>query len=134
VSGFAFPRSRRLTRAAEYSDVFRHTQLNVSAGPLRIRARKNTLCRARLGLVVPKKGTAKAVRRNRIKRILRNRFRLIAEQLPAVDMVVQVFNDMDDQRLLKAFDTLLKQIAQSSELKELQVSNAQPGDGAPGTG
>lgn len=66
---------------------------------------------------MPKKGTARAVRRNRIKRILRNQFRLRAGELPAVDIVVQVFNDIDDERLRKAFDILLVEIAEKSQLQ-----------------
>ncbi len=107
---FTFPRDARLLKAEEYRDVFRHSDLNLVNGPLRIRARKNTLCRARLGLVVPKKGTPRAVRRNRIKRIVRNHFRLIAATLPAVDVVVQVFNDLEDQQLSERLDDLFRRL------------------------
>jgi ribonuclease P protein component len=61
---------------------------------------------ARLGLVVTKKGTPKAHRRNRVKRIIRERFRLQAGELPAADIVVQVFSDLDDARLKQALDEL----------------------------
>lgn len=59
---------------------------------------------ARLGLVVTKKGTAKANRRNRVKRIIRERFRLKAQGLPGVDIVVQVFGAIDDVRLSQTLD------------------------------
>jgi len=61
---------------------------------------------ARLGLVVTKKGTPKAHRRNRVKRIIRERFRLQAGKLPAADIVVQVFSGLDDARLEQALDEL----------------------------
>ena len=68
---------------------------------------------ARLGLVVPKKGTAKAHRRNRVKRIVRETFRLHAAELPAVDIVIQVFGHIEDDRLrellLRQFDQLSKE-------------------------
>jgi ribonuclease P protein component len=64
---------------------------------------------ARLGLVVTKKGTAKANRRNRVKRIIRERFRLQAEGLPEVDIVVQVFGMIEDAQLSQTLD---KQFAQ----------------------
>ena len=59
---------------------------------------------ARLGLVVTKKGTAKANRRNRVKRIIRERFRLQAKDLPSVDIVVQVFGMIDDVVLSQTLD------------------------------
>ena len=54
---------------------------------------------ARLGLVVSKKGTPKAHRRNRVKRIIRETFRLNAGQLPAADIVIQVFGHIEDDKL-----------------------------------
>ena len=56
---------------------------------------------ARLGLVVTKKGTPKAVRRNRIKRLIREQYRHNALSLPPVDMVIQVFADMQDTQLIE---------------------------------
>lgn len=60
------------------------------AGPLTILTRPNGLAFSRLGLAVPRRvGTA--VRRNRIKRLLREAFRLRQRELPAgYDVVVLV--------------------------------------------
>ena len=58
----------------------------------------------RLGLVVTKKGTSKANRRNRVKRIIRERFRLTAGELPSVDIVVQVFGLLEDAALRQSLD------------------------------
>jgi RNase P protein component len=55
----------------------------------------------RLGLVVPKKGTPLAARRNRVKRIVREQFRRFHDDLPAVDVVVQVFAAVEDDRLAR---------------------------------
>ncbi len=105
-----FPKTARLLRAAEYTAVFRNADLNLSSGPLRIRARKSRMPTARLGLVVTKKGTPKAYRRNRLKRIIRERFRAHIAQLPAVDIVVQVFEQMDDEKLARLLDKQLARI------------------------
>ncbi len=43
---------------------------------------------ARLGLSVSARTVGNAVNRNRIKRVIRNSFRLAAAQLPAVDIVI----------------------------------------------
>lgn len=82
--GFAFPRSVRLTRAAEFTRVFRQGQ--------RSRLRYFTLVvapgseHARLGLAVGRRASSRAVARNRIKRIVREVFR--HTEMPPVDIVV----------------------------------------------
>jgi len=108
---FAFPKSSRLLRANEFTAVFRAAEVNLSAGPLRMRARKNRMPSARLGLVVTKKGTPKANRRNRVKRIIRERFRQQAQELPRADIVLQVFSNVDDARLKQTLDELFKRLS-----------------------
>lgn len=66
---------------------------------------------ARLGLVVTKKGNSKAVRRNRLKRIIREQFRQQANSLPAVDIVVQVFGQIDDKNFALQLEQQFAQIA-----------------------
>lgn len=99
-----FPKSSRLTIAAEFTEVFRQAELNLSSGPLRIRVIQNRMRCARLGLVVSKKGNAKAHRRNRLKRLIRERFRAQRHQLPDVDIVVQLFGQIDDAELVTMLD------------------------------
>jgi len=67
---------------------------------------------ARLGLVVTKKGNPKAVRRNRLKRIIREQFRHQAATLPAVDLVVQVFGEIDDAKLVRLLHQQFAKIPQ----------------------
>lgn len=50
--------------------------------------RPNDTNMARLGLSVSARTVGNAVNRNRIKRVIRNSFRLAAAQLPAVDIVI----------------------------------------------
>ena len=109
---FAFPKTARLLKVADYTDVFRQPDINLSVGPLRIRARKNRMRHARLGLVVTKRGTPRAHDRNRIKRLIREAFRHQAPQLPAVDVVVQVFGAIDEGQLR---DTLVTQFARIAD-------------------
>ena len=96
---YAFPRRARLLSAHQYTDVFKQPDLVVSDGPLRIRVKKNTLDHSRLGLVIAKRVFSKAVRRNKIKRIIRDRFRRELNSLPSVDLVIQLFAELDDKRL-----------------------------------
>ena len=113
--GADFARCRRLTQAREFEQVIRRHQINLVAGPLRIRARTNTLAYARIGIVVPKKGTPTAVRRNRVKRIIREQFRLVAEHLPNLDIVIQVFSDIQDEHLKGQLVRLLGKLSTSSD-------------------
>lgn len=52
--------------------------------------RPNDLGHARLGLIVARRVEKLAVKRNRIKRLLREQFRLYKQNLPALDMVVRL--------------------------------------------
>ena len=51
-------------------------------------ARPNGLGHARLGLAVGVRAAGNAVNRNRVKRVVREAFRHIRQELPAVDLVV----------------------------------------------
>ena len=57
---------------------------------LHYQPRAEGMTSARLGLVVGKKLLKRAVDRNRLKRIIRERFRLCRGGLPAVDLVVRL--------------------------------------------
>jgi ribonuclease P protein component len=78
---YAFPKSVRLLRGAEFSRVLAEGQRGGDR-LLQIWALPNDLGYTRLGLIVGRRH-GNAVRRNRIKRVLREAFRLSREQLPA---------------------------------------------------
>ena len=86
-----FARRYRLTKTDEFSSVFgfrrairgKLLMLHYQPGAADI----NT---ARLGLVVGKKQLKRAVDRNRLKRIVREQFRLRRAALPAYDLVVRL--------------------------------------------
>ena len=85
-----FSRQSRLLKPAEFKQVF---QQPVRSGDsyFRILACANEIQRHRLGMAVSKKAIAKAVGRNRIKRLVRESFRAtMTAQVPdsALDFVV----------------------------------------------
>ncbi len=58
-------------------------------------ARPNGLKEARLGLIVAKKNVRLAVKRNRIKRVVRNSFRLNQQPLEALDIIFLARRGLD---------------------------------------
>ncbi len=77
-----FPRSRRLTRNLEYQAVY-GARVRKSLGPLTVFALPNARPYHRLGLSIRR--FDRAVKRNRLKRHLREAFRLEQEALPTLD-------------------------------------------------
>ena len=59
----------------------------------------NTMQCPRLGLIVAKRGVAKAHERNRIKRVIRDYFRQQQQELAALDIVIQVMAKLDNAEL-----------------------------------
>ncbi|MDF1645591.1 MAG: ribonuclease P protein component [Legionellaceae bacterium] len=83
---FGFTKSHRLLKKSDYDYVFSHA-LKLNNKNFTVLYCKNKLDHARIGLVLSKKIVRKAHDRNKIKRILRESFRLNG-YLPAVDIVV----------------------------------------------
>jgi ribonuclease P protein component len=86
---YTFPKSHRLVHAREFDAVYA-AKVRESRGPLTVFAMPNELGHPRLGLSVPRRvGTAP--KRNRIKRLLREAFRLLRHDWPrGYDLVVNV--------------------------------------------
>jgi ribonuclease P protein component len=84
-----FPKKLNLRAKRDYDAVF-DARTRESRGPLSVGARPNDLVHCRFGMSVSRKvGTA--VRRNRIRRLLRESFRLMQHDLPrSYDFVVVV--------------------------------------------
>ncbi|MCC6428755.1 MAG: ribonuclease P protein component [Phycisphaerales bacterium] len=89
----SFRAADRLTHDRQYKAVY-DTRIRKVAGPLSLSAKPNSVGRHRLGLAVPRKAGS-APKRNRIKRMIREAFRLTRERFPAppsggYDLVVGV--------------------------------------------
>jgi ribonuclease P protein component len=83
----ALPRGRRLTTRSEFDRVHRQGSRSSDALFLVI-ATPNGLAHARLGTAVAVRTAGNAVKRNRLKRAIRESFRASQHALPAVDIVV----------------------------------------------
>ncbi len=85
---FFFSKNRRLGKPAEYSAVFADAPLRVSHPSFLILARISATDGPRLGLIVAKKHVKRANRRNLIKRMARESFRLQQHNIPSIDAIV----------------------------------------------
>lgn len=90
-TGFTFKRHQRLTTATEFKAVFTQPYKSIDAY-FTLLAIPNHLNYGRLGLAIAKKQVRLAVNRNRIKRIVRESFRLHQHQLIGLDIVALARN------------------------------------------
>lgn len=94
-SNAEFGRTRRLLNAKDYQAVFDQVDWKASSRVILCLAKGNGLDHPRLGLVIAKKNVKLAVQRNRIKRIIRESFRLHQHQLPCADMIFLARSNLD---------------------------------------
>lgn len=94
MANFGFPKASRLLNASAFEAVFSRNQFKVSNRNFLILA-LNTDGPSRLGIVIAKKNIASAVKRNRIKRLIRESFRTSTSRPANKDMVVLVRKGAD---------------------------------------
>lgn len=85
---WAFGKSLRLLSSNDFQSVFNDAPFRASHQHFLVLARANHLDRPRLGLVIAKKHVRLAVQRNRIKRLIRESFRLQQQSLAGIDVIV----------------------------------------------
>ena len=115
---FSLPKQAKLIKTDDFSSVF-NLRKRIATPYLVMRFKPNALNRPRLGLIVAKKTAKLAVKRNYMRRVLRELFRLNQHGLPAIDLVIQaqkVFETADFNRIKQEFEQLtFKLIAKNSE-------------------
>lgn len=82
-----FPRTARLTRPSEFQRVFANPRRS-SDRYMTVLAAPNAVSHPRLGLAISRKVSPRAVQRNRLKRLIRERFRHLQTELGNMDFVV----------------------------------------------
>lgn len=87
----SFIRSLRLRRSGDFQKIFRLGNKQ-KQGCLVVYTKLNGLGYARLGLAIAKKVIPRATSRNRLKRLIRESFRLSQHRLPDIDIVIAVTN------------------------------------------
>ena len=112
LSGYRFNRDQRLVDAAQFRRVF-ESNYKLADSYWTILYRENGGEFARLGMAVSKKRARRSVDRSRLKRLVRESFRL--RELPAVDIVVMprdVTVKTNSQDLLSSLNRQWSRIAE----------------------
>ncbi|UAA38799.1 ribonuclease P protein component [Paraneptunicella aestuarii] len=102
-----FSRELRLLTPSHFENVFSNAIPAVSPF-LTLLGKSNQCEHPRLGITVSKKNVRKAHDRNRLKRLIRESFRLNQHELPHIDIVVVVKRGLDEQSNEEIFRLLSK--------------------------
>ncbi len=117
MNTFEFPRSVRLLSPGDFSQVFNNTEFKASNRYLLILATPNKNDVSRLGFVIAKKHVKHAVQRNRIKRIIRESFRLNQHKMANNDFVILArpgISDLENGEIREMIDGLWFKLRQSN--------------------
>jgi ribonuclease P protein component len=107
-----FAPHQRLHNAAAFDGVY-SKRARVVDSCFAVNFTPNTLSHARLGLSIGSKAVGNSVERNRVKRVVRESFRLAAPDLAGLDLVVGARNGArtaHNARLRESLDGLWKEI------------------------
>ena len=103
-----YPAQHRLRTTYDFRSVFKGAKKRKING-LTLLARASQNPYPRLGISVAKRQVARAVDRNRLKRVIRESFRMYQQRLIGYDMVVLVYRDCVAKTNRELF-TLLEQL------------------------
>ena len=130
-ASFRFTKSLRLLCAADFKPVFDDAPFRSSHQYFLILARLNQQTQPRLGLVMAKKHMKLAVERNRMKRLIRESFRLQQQELAGLDIVVLSRKGMDNlsnsefsQQLNQQWQRIFKKVRHHRLTSQAQTSGA----------
>jgi len=128
VADCSFAKKSRLLNAGDYKAVFVNAQYKASCRHFLVLAVNNGSLSARLGLVIAKKNVSLAVQRNRIKRRIRDSFRLNSALLSSLDLVVLARKDADTLSNVQVNETI-EALWHKLEIKRKQATATQGTDG-----
>ncbi|MDM8350983.1 ribonuclease P protein component [Pseudomonas sp. sp1636] len=117
-----FSREKRLLTPRQFKAVFDSPSGKVPGKNVLLLARNNELDHPRLGLVIGKKSVKLSVERNRLKRQIRESFRLNQDNLVGWDIVVVArkgLGDLQNAELAHQFGKLWKRLARNKPSPEI---------------
>lgn len=116
-----FSREQRLLNAGDFQRVFDNAKLKVSTREVLILGAANSLGHSRIGFIIAKKNIRTAVHRNRIRRIIREYFRLHCNELSdqnAADLVIMArkgFDQLPNSEINSTFSSLWNKLVRQSD-------------------
>ncbi|AIZ34926.1 ribonuclease P protein component [Pseudomonas sp. K1(2024)] len=122
-----FSRDKRLLTPRHFKAVFDSPTGKVPGKNLLILARENGLDHPRLGLVIGKKSVKLAVQRNRLKRLMRDSFRLHQHSLAGLDIVIVArkgLGEVENPELHQHFGKLWKRLARGRPAPAVPADSA----------
>lgn len=90
TESFAFRKEARLLKPHEFREVFSSRPQRSQSQGITIWGRPRELGKARLGITIPKRVVSRAVDRSRLRRQIRESFRLHRHQMGDWDLIVQL--------------------------------------------
>lgn len=124
-----FSREKRLLTPRQFKAVFDSPSGKLPGRNILLLVRENGLPHPRIGLVIGKKSVKLSVERNRIKRQLRETFRLHQADLAGWDIVViarKGLADLDNAELAKQFGKLWRRLSRTPIPVTNNPEQAQP--------
>ncbi|AUD58472.1 ribonuclease P protein component [Shewanella sp. NKUCC05_KAH] len=113
MTSYTFSRELRLLTPAQFKSVFSNP-IKASSAEITLLAIPNTEQHPRMGLTVAKRYVKRANQRNRIKRVIRDSFRLNQHDIPHLDIVVLVRNgvmEMENAEINKLIEKLWRKLS-----------------------
>ncbi|EGN76053.1 ribonuclease P protein component [Idiomarina sp. A28L] len=113
MSRYTYPRELRLLTPADFQNVFNNPPVKAVSNEFTFLAKPNQREHPRMGVTVSKKNAKRAVDRNRIKRIIRETYRLKQHKLAGFDIIVIAkpgVMKLDNQALRELLDYLWRKL------------------------
>jgi len=120
MADFRFTRQQRLLNADDFQRVFDNTKFKASTRELLVLGAANDLGHSRIGFIIAKKNIRTAVHRNRIKRLIREYFRVHCSDLESADLIIMArrgFDKRPNSEINAAFSDLWKKIIRQSSAR-----------------
>ncbi|WWO95537.1 MAG: ribonuclease P protein component [Candidatus Dasytiphilus stammeri] len=105
---YKFPKKLRLLKSKDFNLVLQQS-MKINRSPIILYYCRNHYKFARLGLIINKYNIPLAYQRNRIKRLIRESFRLNQNELPSMDFVIIIKKKVDlmkNQKIVEILQTV----------------------------
>ena len=115
-----FSRKKRLLTSGHFKSVFDLPTSKFPGKNILLLARDNNLNHPRLGLVIGEKSVKLSVERNRLRRLIRESFRLNQWSLTGWDVVIiarRGLGEVENPELIQHFGRIWKRLARTNKIK-----------------